>query len=246
VSSFEAKEGGKNAILNTKDKVLEVDSPLFSASATVEESTGDKEVANWDVGFIQTAASHFVEANYKETILRVNAATPARDAVEGTNEPWYRTDSNTPAQAGGKATVSMDDHPGISPPWKDPRTGERDALVGVTRRFGLRAWLIARNRVSAAIVYLKNISWGLDFGVKVDSAKRKADNTGPGMVAATSGDGRGSANPTLNGTVYNALVKDKGNIELKPRGAASSASRAARSSAAPAVQLNASEPPRNK
>src|SRR2546423_1536138 len=102
----------------------------------------------------------------------------------------------------------MDDHPGVSTPWDDPRTGQRNALVKVTRQFGLRAWLIAKHRLSAAIVYLKNIVWGFHFIVKVNSARRSGANAGPGMRAPASGDGQGAGTPVVSGPVYNTVVND--------------------------------------
>jgi hypothetical protein len=141
----------------------------------------------------------------------------------------------------------MKDSPSVSLSWNDPRTGERSGLVGVTRRLGLRAWLIARNRVNAAIIYLKNVAWGLNFNVQVDSAHRTGTNTGPGMVAPAIGTGKGGGEPSFADTVYNSLVKDPANRDTKVRGAAAAASsQASRSIGVPAVQLNTTEPPRDK
>jgi hypothetical protein len=247
VSSFDAIEAGNNAIVTPRPGQLDIESTGFSSKATVHETSGDAEAVNWDVGYIQTAASHSLEVRWHHTVQHVKAATPVRDAEEGTAPPWYREDSKAPAHAGGATTVAMTDSPSVSLSWNDPRTGESNSLLGVTRQLSVRTWLIARNRVNAAIVYLKNVAWGIKFKVNVDSARRTGTNTGPGMVAPATGTGKGSGDPSFSDTVYNNLVKDPGNRETRVRGAGSAAkSQASRSIGAPAVQLNTTEPPRDK
>jgi hypothetical protein len=221
VKSFTAKEAGNNAILTPRAATLLVDSPLFTSSATVHSPKGNPDVANWDVGYIQTAASHHLETLYVHTTKEYRVATPVRDAAGNTAAPWYFDKS--PAVPGTDVAVSMSDHPAHGVPWKDPRTGELNALVKTSRRFGLKTWLIARNRVSQAIVYLKHISWGLNYIVDVDSAARTAKNSGPGMVAPASGNGQGGSTPVLKDPIYNTLVNDASNATVTARAPAPAA-----------------------
>jgi hypothetical protein len=221
VKSFTAKEAGNNAILTPRAATLLIDSPLFTSSATVHSSKGNPDVATWDVGYIQTAASHHLETLYVQTTKEYRVPTPVRDAAGNTAAPWYFDKS--PAVPGADVAVSMSDHPVHGVPWKDPRTGELNALVKTSRRFGLKTWLIARNRLSQAIVYLKHISWGLNYIVDADSAARTAKNSGPGMVAPTSGNGQGGSTPVLKDPIYNTLVNDAANATVTARAPARAA-----------------------
>src|SRR5205814_9458643 len=102
--------------------------------------------------------------------------------------------------------ISMDDQPDLHASWRDPRTGEQNSLVRITRRFALAAWLVARHRVRRTIIFLKNIAWGFNFVINVNSASRTVANSGPGMPAPATGDGQGGVSPRLDGQIYNAAL----------------------------------------
>jgi hypothetical protein len=134
----------------------------------------------------------------------------------------------------------MSDQPNLSASWHDPRTGEQNSLVRITRRFGLAAWLVARHRVRRTILFLKNIAWGFNFIINVNGARRTAANSGPGMAAPVTGEGQGGVSPKLSGSIYNAALASATH-SLAARGAAPSTRPA--QSARPRVQLSASPAP---
>ena len=137
----------------------------------------------------------------------------------------------------------MSDQPDLHASWHDPRTGEQNALVRITRRFGLAAWLVARHRVRRTSIFLKNIAWGFNFIINVNSARRTATNAGPGMPAPVTGQGQGGVSPRLDGQIYNAALASATH-SFAARGAAPGAvARIATPAASPAVQLRASTAP---
>jgi len=215
VTAFNASGSG-NAILTPGADML-VDSPLFRSTARVQAPAGI-DVANWDIGYIQTVTGHFLETRYSNTTQLQRVAVPIRDALAGTPEPWYRADARVAARPGAESGVSMDDHPGHHAAWNDPRTGATNTLIRVTRRFALAAWLIARHRTRQTIAYLKNIVWSLNFIVNINSAARTAANAGAGMTAPATGDGQGGTAPMLSGPIYNTVVNDPSNRSLTAGG----------------------------
>lgn len=232
VSAFTASGAGNAALTPAAD--LLVDSPLFQSSARVQ-SPGGIDVPNWDIGYIQTATGHFLENRYRHTTETWRVAVPIRDSLAGTPAPWYRSDAFTPALPGRESAVAMDDHPFHHAAWNDPRTGERNALIGTTRRFALAAWLIARHRTQQTIMFLKNIVWSLNYVVTANSAARTAANTGAGMTAPASGNGQGGTTPVLSGTIYNTALNDPSNQVRTPvAGSAPARSSAPARPAAPA------------
>jgi len=242
VSSLLAAHGGSNAILTT-DGTLSVDSPLFTAQAKVRELSGSPAAADWEIGFTQTATSHFLEKRYQHTIERILVGTPIRDSGLGTGGPWYHDIAHGPAVPGGDANVAMEDHPHLVAAWDDPRTAERNALVHVTWRLKLHSWLIATNRLTNAMKFLRNFVWGIDFSVNVNSPRRTAENVGPGMTGPSSSDGQGSGKPVFDRPLYNTKLNEGSTLTpIKGAGASARGSASAGSGSAPAIQLKP-EPP---
>ncbi|HEX4604055.1 MAG TPA: DUF4157 domain-containing protein [Candidatus Angelobacter sp.] len=200
---------------------LVVDSAKFTWNARVTAPSGAP-VANWDVGFIQNITWHSLVSNYRHTVQRYLVPVPIRDTWNSTTPPWYDDSSFRPAVPGKDVSVGMSDIPWHRVPWDDPRTGEVNALLRTVRVLRLKAWLAVRNRVSQAIVYLKNTAWGLDFDVTVKN--RTATNAGPGMVAPATNDGQGGLTPKLDGQTYNAVFNGSSNPTLAATGAAPSRS----------------------
>ncbi|HEY2116825.1 MAG TPA: DUF4157 domain-containing protein, partial [Candidatus Angelobacter sp.] len=225
VTSITASGAG-NAILNPGADMY-VDSPVFRSTARVQASTNPT-VTNWDIGYIQTATGHYLEKRYVHTVQTQNVAVPIRDAMEGTPEPWCRSDALVAARPGAESGVGTDDHPGSHASWADPRTGAPNSLVSMIRRFTLTTWLIARHRARQTILYLKNINWGINFVVTVNSAARTAANAGPGMTPPAIGNGQGGNTPRLSGPVYNTVLNDPSNRVLTA-GASTGSERAANS-----------------
>src|SRR5262249_33601594 len=190
---------GPNAVLTPEPAQLLVDSARFTWNARVN-CPSDPGVADWDLGFIQNATEHSLEAQYRRTTQRYQVPVPIRDVWQSTAVPWYDDRARGPARPGVEVPVAMSDTPWHRAPWNDPRTGEVNALVRTTRHFRLKAWLVARHRVRQAIVYLKNTLWGLDFTVNVNGTT--ATNAGAGMVSPSTGDGQGSGTPVLSGAPY--------------------------------------------
>ncbi|MCU1255835.1 MAG: hypothetical protein JWM83_2134, partial [Candidatus Angelobacter sp.] len=222
---------GPNAVLTPEAEQLLVDSARFTWNARVS-APSDPLVANWDVGFVQNATEHSLDAQYRHTVQRYQVPTPIRDTWQSSAPPWYDDRSFRSAVPSSEVAVSMNDTPWHRAPWNDPRTGEVNALVRTTRHFRLKAWLVVRHRVRQAIVYLKNAAWGLDFTVNVRGTT--AANAGPGMVAPSVNDGQGSTAPVLSGPVYNAVMNDPANRTLTAAGAASAVPRSPARPAAPA------------
>src|SRR5262249_19351806 len=196
---------------------LLVDSARFTWNARVN-CPSDPGVADWDLGFIQNATEHSLEAQYRRTTQRYQVPVPIRDVWQSTAVPWYDDRARGPARPGVEVPVAMSDTPWHRAPWNDPRTGEVNALVRTTRHFRLKAWLVARHRVRQAIVYLKNSLWGLDFTVNVNGTT--ATNAGAGMVSPSTGDGQGSGTPVLSGATYNDVLNNPPNRTLTATGAA--------------------------
>jgi phage-related protein len=207
---------GPNAVLTPEPAQLLVDSARFTWNARVS-SPSDPSVANWDVGFIQNATEHSLEAQYRRTTQRYQVPVPIRDVWQSTAAPWYDDRSHLAARPGAEVPVAMSDTPWHRAPWNDPRTGEVNALVRTTRHFRLKAWLVARHRVRQAMVYLRNVIWGLDFTVNVNGTT--ATNAGPGMVAPAMNDGQGSSTPVLGGATYNEVLNNPSNRTLTATGA---------------------------
>jgi phage-related protein len=206
------------------------ESPAFRSSAKVRAPAAP-EVANWDIGYIQTVTDHFFEVRYKHTVEVLPVTVPIRDALPGSARPWYgRWVAAEPRVERG---VSMDDQPDFHAPWDDPRTGGINALKTITRRFALTAWLIARHRTRLTIQFLKNIAWGFNFIVNVHSAARTAANVGPGMTVQATRDGQGGATPKLDGPVYNSAFASSSPV-FTATGSAPSRSAAPARPAAPA------------
>ncbi len=217
VTSFSASGAGNANTLAGAD--LYVESPLFRSSARVQSPAG-VETANWDIGYIQTVTGHYLETRYSHTVQTQRVAVPIRDALVGTTPPWYHSGSKVVARPGVESGVSMDDRPFHHAAWNDPRTREVNALISTTRRFALAAWLIARHRTRQTIIYLKNIVWGLNFLVNVNSATRTPTNAGAGMTQPATGDGQGGIAPVLGGPIYNTAVNDLSNRSLAVGGSA--------------------------
>lgn len=209
VTSFSASGAG-NANLSPGSDMY-VEAPGFRSSARVQSPAG-LEVANWDIGYIQTATGHFLETRYNHTVQLQRVAVPVRDGITGAVPPWY--DARNAARPSVESGASMVDFPGHHASWNDPRTGEQNSLIRITRRFALTAWLIARHRTRQAIIFLKNVAWGFNFIVNVNSVARTAANAGAGMTAPATGDGRGAINPVLGGPIYNTVVNDASNRSL--------------------------------
>ncbi|HEX3092725.1 MAG TPA: DUF4157 domain-containing protein, partial [Candidatus Angelobacter sp.] len=207
---------GPNAVLTPEAAQLLVDSARLSWNARVSAPL-DITVANWDIGFIQNATEHSLEARYRHTVQRYQVPVPIRDAWQSSAPPWYDDSSHVAARPGAETAVTMNDTPWHRAPWNDPRTGEVNALVRTARHFRLKAWLVARHRVRQAIIYLKNVVWGLDFDVNVRG--NTAVNAGPGMVAPAISDGQGSATTVLSGQTYNDVLNNPSNRTLTAIGA---------------------------
>src|SRR6185369_11879517 len=75
VSSFNASNGGTNAVLTT-DGQLTVEAPPFTSSAIVHETSRSAPAADLDIGYLQTATSHFLEKRYRQTVERILVNTP--------------------------------------------------------------------------------------------------------------------------------------------------------------------------
>src|SRR5262249_33347894 len=142
---------GPNAVLTPEPTQLLVDSARFTWNARVN-CPSDPGVADWDLGFIQNATEHSLEAQYRRTTQRYQVPVPIRDVWQSTAVPWYDDRARGPARPGVEVPVAMSDTPWHRAPWNDPRTGEVNALVRTTRHFRLKAWLVARHRVRQAIV----------------------------------------------------------------------------------------------
>src|SRR5437016_8912847 len=201
VTDFSAGGSGNATLRPGAD--MSAESPAFRSVARVAAPPGAA-TAQWDIGYLQTATSHLFEVEYNHTVERIPVAVPIRDAITGTAEPWY--DHRVAARPGAESGISMDDQPDLHASWRDPRTGEQNTLVRITRRFALAAWLVARHRVRRTIIFLKNIAWGCNFVINVNSASRTAANSGPGMPAPATGDGQGGVSPRLDGQIYNAAL----------------------------------------
>jgi phage-related protein len=205
VPAFSASGSG-NATLSKGPIFLGVDSPKFKSSATVQAPSGNQDVANWEIGYVQTISSYFHESRYKSTLQQTPVSTPIRDALAGTPAPWYGNDAHKNAVAGTPVPVSMSDAPYHQAMWFDP--GRPNTLTSTIRRITFKTWLIARQRVSRAIVYLKNISWGVNFVVNVTDtgSALSAVNAADGMSAPVIGNGQGSATPVLDGPIANDVT----------------------------------------
>lgn len=224
--------GSGNAILSKTPLALTIESPKFKSSAIVKGPQGNPDVANWDVGYVQTITSYFQESRYQYTLQKTPLATPIRDAWTGTPEPWYDNRSHTNAAAGRPVPVSMSDAPLHQAFWYDP--GPPNRLANTIRRVAFKTWLIARNRATRAIVYLKNITWGIDFAVNLDS-ELKPTNVGAGMTSPTPGDGQGSGTPVLTGPIANdAVVNATKTVPIKNAVPARTPTRAPSPTRAPA------------
>jgi phage-related protein len=208
---------GANAVLTPEATTLAVDSAKFTWDARVTAPSGPQ-VANWDVGFIQNITWHSLLSRYRHTDQRYLVSVPIRDTWKSTTAPWYDDSSFRPAYPGKTVSVAMSDIPWHRLTWNDPRTGEANALLRTTRILRLKAWLAVRNRVSQAIVYLKNAAWGFDFDINVNG--HKATNAGAGMVNAAIGDGQGALAPKLSGQVYNDVFNGSSNPVNTATGAA--------------------------
>ena len=217
VAASIAGTSGANAVLTPEAATLLVDSSKFAWNAQVT-SPSVPPVANWDVGFIQNITWHSLVSHYRRTDQRYLVSVPIRDTWNSTTPPWYDDSSFRPAVPGKDVPVAMSDIPWHRIPWNDPRTGEVNALVRTVRILRLKAWLAVRNRVSQAIVYLKNTVWGLDFDVTVKG--HTATNAGAGMVAPATNDGQGGLTPKLDGQTYNAVFNGSSNPTLTATGAA--------------------------
>ncbi|MGZ4843622.1 MAG: eCIS core domain-containing protein [Candidatus Angelobacter sp.] len=208
---------GANAVLTPEATTLAVDSAKFTWDARVAAPSGPQ-VAKWDVGFIQNITWHSLLSRYRHTDQRYLVSVPIRDTWKSTTAPWYDDSSFRPVDPGKTVPVAMSDIPWHRLTWNDPRTGEANALVRTTRILRLKAWLAVRNRVSQAIVYLKNVAWGLDFDVNVKG--HTATNAGAGMVNPAIGDGQGGLTPKLSGQVYNDVFNGSSNPVNTATGAA--------------------------
>src|SRR5262249_45347999 len=88
VTASTAGTSGPNAVLTPEAAQLLVDSARFSWTARVS-SPSDPLAANWDVGFIQNATEHSLEAQYRHTMQRYQVPVPIRDVWQSTAVPWY-------------------------------------------------------------------------------------------------------------------------------------------------------------
>lgn len=233
-----AAGGSGNAILRPGADMY-AESPVFRSVARVAAPRGAA-TAQWDIGYIQTAVSHVAEFQHKHTTEHIPVSVPIRDAVTGTPEPWY--DRRVAARPGADSIISMSDQPDIWASWNDPRTGERNSLTRIIRRFGLVSWLVARHRVRRTIIFLKNIAWGFHFIINANSRARTASNAGPGMQAPVTGNGQGSVSPRLSGPIYNTALASATPI-FAARGAAPRTPATSSSQPATPVQLSTSPAP---
>jgi hypothetical protein len=222
---------GSNAVLTPEATTLAVDSAKFTWDARVTAPSGPQ-VGNWDVGFIQNITWNSLLSRYRHTDQRYLVSVPIRDTWKSTTAPWYDDGSFRPADPGKTVPVAMSDIPWHRLTWNDPRMGEADALVRTTRLLRLKAWLAVRNRVSQAIVYLKNVAWGFDFDINVTG--HKATNAGAGMVNPAVGDGQGALAPKVSGQVYNDVFNGSSNPVTTATAAATA--RPTRSSAPASVR----------
>lgn len=203
VSSF-STNGSGNAVL-AENGGLSVKSPRYSSNAKVKVTGDNTEIPNWEVGYIQTIFSHNLESEYEKTFERWQYNSfPIRDGVSKANVPWYNTHTAA-TTSGTEISESMDDTPGYTVAWDDPRVANPNSLQKYKRSFSFGAWLIAK-RNSGEIVHLKNIQWGFDFIVNIDKTKAvggRASNVGTGMNAIASSNGKGTLNPVLTAPIAN-------------------------------------------
>ncbi|HZI55928.1 MAG TPA: DUF4157 domain-containing protein, partial [Verrucomicrobiae bacterium] len=223
--------GSGNASFSRGPLALTVTSPAFISSAGVQGPRGDLTVANWDIGYVQNVTSFLLESRYRWNMLQTQVSTPILDSVEGTPAPWYSNSAHRSALAGAPVSVTMTDAPWHDAFWWNP--GPPNTLVQTTRRMAFKAWLIARHRLTSAIVYLKNVVWGFDFVVNVDDS-RTPSNAGAGVTAPTSNNGQGGGTTILGGTVCNTAARGATRtIWLRNAGPAPSARPAAPAPARP-------------
>lgn len=206
VSSF-STTGSGNAVL-AENGGLSVKSPRYSSDAKVKVTGNNTEIPNWEVGYIQTIFSHNLESEYEKTFERWQYNSfPIRDGVSKSNVPWYNT--HTAATTNGtEISESMDDTPGYTVAWDDPRVTNPNSLQKYKRSFSFGAWLIAK-RNSGEIIHLKNIQWAFNFIVNVDKTKAvggRGSNTGAGMNAITSSNGKGTQDPVLTAPIANEEI----------------------------------------
>jgi uncharacterized protein DUF4157 len=209
VKAFSAGGSG-NARLTENTTTLKVTSPTYSSSTQVEVNGGD--AADYEIGYIQTMYTNTIESEYEKTFERWEIASlPIRDGFSKSNVPWYSSKTAVPAD-GATVSESMSDAPDHSANWDDPRIANPNTLMKTTRENTFVAWLIARHRTTGDIVYLRNISWGIDFLVNVDKTKpvgSRASNAGTGMRSPSTGNGKGGSNPNLNAPIANDAYKRK-------------------------------------
>ena len=206
VSSF-STNGSGNAVL-AENGGLSVKSPTYSSNAKVNVTGDNTEIPNWEVGYIQTIFSHNLESEYEKTFERWQYNSfPIRDGVSKSNVPWYNTHTAA-TTTGTEISESMDDTPGYTVAWDDPRVANPNSLQKYKRSFSFGAWLIAK-RNSGEIIHLKNIQWGFNFIVNVDKTKAigaRASNAGAGMNAITSSNGKGTQDPVLTAPIANEEI----------------------------------------
>ncbi|MBA4058460.1 MAG: hypothetical protein C0490_27325, partial [Marivirga sp.] len=184
---------------------LSVSSQPFRSNAKVKATGDNKEIPNWEIGYIQTVHTYSLESEYEKTIDRWTMNfLPIRDGISKANVPWYNTHTAA-TTSGSETSESMGDQPGHSVSWDDPRIVNPNSLQKYKRGETFGSWLIAR-RNTGEIIYLKNIQWGFDNKADVDKTKpvgKRAKNTGTGMNAITSGNGKGAQNPVLSAPIAN-------------------------------------------
>jgi len=192
--------------------------PAYTAKGKVKIDGDPDEVAQYEVGFLQTVYESNRDFYYSSAaqpsgkgakkMTDYTKTQPGRDGDTGF-EPWYGPETVFPyaKKASDTQSTRMDDTPSSNNVWvkdfgKGPqylvKTGGKDTFV---------SWLAVRNKRTKAVTELNNADWNVDYSadVKVDKASPQNSTVTPsGKVTVTgTGDGRGAKTPLYKDPVAN-------------------------------------------
>jgi hypothetical protein len=193
--------------------------PAYTAKGKVTITGDPDEVAQYEVGFLQTVYESnrdFYYANATETsgkgakkMTDYTKSQPGRDGDTGF-EPWYGAETVFPfaKKAADTQSTRMDDTPSSGNPWIQTFGKSTQYLVKTGGKDDFVSWLAVRNKRTKAVTLLNNASWNLDYGADVTVDKKTPANStvtpSSGKLAVTAtGDGAGSKTPIYTDPVAN-------------------------------------------
>jgi hypothetical protein len=132
-------------------------------------------INEWELGYIQNVISSTVVITYTNTIkTQTLNVLPALDSGTA-NNPVANSQPfsvNNPT-----ATISRTDTPSVWVDWDDPRTGARNTLEEYYSYKEIVTWLVARNKRTGEIRYLKYWHSIIVHHVKYDTTKPPSQRT---------------------------------------------------------------------